>query len=166
MNLQDLRTLLDYHYWGRDRLLEELDTLTPEQFTRNLGGSFGSIRDTVAHIQGADQIWFERWTGGKPTALPSPDRFPDVASVKAAWSELEQKTRAFVEQLGEAGVNRVLEFRLLNGSPGASPMWQMLYHVVNHATYHRGQVTTLIRQVGGKPVGSDAIQFFRSQQPT
>ena len=49
MNLQDLRTMLDYHYWARDRLLDALDALAPEQFTRDLGSSFKSIRDTVAH---------------------------------------------------------------------------------------------------------------------
>ena len=46
MTLQDIRTLLDYHYWARDRMLAALDLLTPEQFTRDLGGSVKSIRDT------------------------------------------------------------------------------------------------------------------------
>src|SRR5262249_24075655 len=106
------------------------------------------------------------WRGESPTAHLPAGRFPDAASVRSAWAELEQQVRALVDGMREADVDRVLEFRLINGSAGASPFWQMLYHVVNHATYHRGQITTLIRQVGGKPVGTDAIAFFRNRQPT
>jgi uncharacterized damage-inducible protein DinB len=166
MNVQDLQTLLDYHYWGRDRLLEELDALTTEQFTRPLTSSFASIRDTVAHAHSAEWIWYQRWRGESPTAHLPAGRFPDAASVRSAWAELEQQVRAFINGLGQADVDRVLQFRLIDGTRGASPLWQMVYHLVNHATYHRGQVTTLVRQVGGKPVGTDAIAFFRSRQPT
>ncbi len=50
MNLQDLRTLLDFHYWARDRVLDAVGALTPEQFTRDMGSSFSSIRDTLVHL--------------------------------------------------------------------------------------------------------------------
>jgi uncharacterized damage-inducible protein DinB len=162
MTLQDLRTLLDYHYWARDRLLDALEPLSPEQFTRDLGSSFKSIRDTVAHVHAAEWAWWSRWNGESPTALLPAARFSDVASVRRAWAEQEEKTRAFLEDLGEDGVNRVFTYKLLSGAPGETPFWQMLYHVVNHASYHRGQVTTMLRQVGAEPPkSSDAIAFFR-----
>ena len=51
MNLQELRTLVDYHYWARDRLLEAVDRLqSVEQFKEDLGNSFRSIRDTLVHL--------------------------------------------------------------------------------------------------------------------
>ena len=59
--------------------------------------------------------------------------------------------RAFVDGLGESGIARVFEYKLLSGQAGASPFWQMLQHVVNHASYHRGQVTTMLRQLGAAP---------------
>ena len=159
MTFEDLRTLLDYHYWARDRLLAALDPLSPEEFTRDLGSSFKSIRDTAAHIYAADWVWYERWHG-RSFPLPSAEQFPDVASLRRAWSEHEQKMRAFVESLGEDGVNRMFGYKLLSGIEGASPFWQMLHHVVNHATYHRGQVTTMLRQIGAKPPQSmDAIGY-------
>ena len=80
MNLADLNTLVEYHYWARDRLLAALDPLTSEQFTRDLGSSFRSIRDTVAHLHAAEWAWHARWIGQSPTALLPADRFPDVAS--------------------------------------------------------------------------------------
>jgi uncharacterized damage-inducible protein DinB len=162
MNLQDLRTMLDYHYWARDRLLEALDPLTPEQFTRDLGSSFKSIRDTVAHIYAAEWAWYSRWQGDSPTALLPVEQFPDVASIRLAWAAHEAKMRAFVESLGEEGVSRMIAYKLLAGQPGNSPVWQMLQHVVNHASYHRGQVTTMLRQIGATPAKSmDMIAFFR-----
>jgi uncharacterized damage-inducible protein DinB len=162
MNVQDLRTLLDYHYWARDRLLDALEPLAPEQFTRDLGSSFKSIRDTVAHTYAAEWAWHSRWQGESPTALLPADQFPDVASIRSAWSAHESKMRAFLEELGENGITRVLEYKLLNGQPGASPFWQMLQHVVNHASYHRGQVTTMLRQIGAAPAKPmDMIAFYR-----
>ena len=163
MNIQDLRTLLDYHYWARDRLLDALDALTPDQFTRDLGSSFKSVRDTVAHTYAAEWAWYMRWHGQSPTALMPADQFPDVASIRGAWSAHEAKMRAFVEGLGDEGVGRVIDYTLLNGSAGSSPVWQMLQHVVNHASYHRGQVTTMLRQMGATPAKSmDMIAFYRA----
>ena len=104
MTHQDLCDLVDYHYWARDRMFDAIDPLTPEQFTRDLGNSFRSVRDTVAHIYAAELIWYSRWQGHAPTALMSADQFPDVATLRQAWVELEQDVRAFLAGLDEAGV--------------------------------------------------------------
>jgi uncharacterized damage-inducible protein DinB len=164
MNLSDLRTLLDYHYWARDRVLDAAAALTPEQYTRDLGSSFRSVRDTLAHLYGAEYAWYQRWNGTSPTALPSADLFPDVDAVRGAWRSHETKMRAFVEALGDAGIDRVFEFTLLNGRPASAIFWQNLQHVVNHGSYHRGQVTTLLRQLGASPPKSmDLIAFYRER---
>jgi uncharacterized damage-inducible protein DinB len=164
MNLQDLRTLLDYHYWARDRMFDALEPLTPDQITRDMGGSFKSLHDTVSHLYAAELAWYSRWQGSSPTALATGGAFPDLAAVRRGWSEQEAKMRAFVEDLGEAGISRVFEFKLLTGQSAASPFWQMLQHIVNHASYHRGQVTTMLRQLGAQPAKSlDMIAFYRSR---
>ena len=162
MTLDDLRLLLDYHYWARDRVLDAVEPLAPDQFTRDMGNSFRSIRDTLAHIYAAEWAWYSRWQGNPPTALLPADMFPDVATLRAAWTDQEAKTRAFLEGLGEPGINNVLEYKLITGQAGASVFWQMLQHVVNHATYHRGQVTTMLRQIGAEPPKTmDLIAFYR-----
>jgi uncharacterized damage-inducible protein DinB len=164
MNLQDLQTLLDYNYWARDRMYAALEPLTPEQATRDLGGSFGSIHDTVAHIYAAELVWFRRWNG-ESTALLTGAAFPDLASIHRAWVAHEAAMRAFVTSLGDAGVERVFEFKMFSGQPTASPFWQMLQHVVNHGSYHRGQITTKLRQLGAQPAKSvDMIAFYRSRE--
>lgn len=164
MTLQDLLTLVDYHYWARDRLLDAVGMLTPDQFTRDMGSSFGSVRDTCAHIYAAEWAWYSRWQGVSPTALLPPDQFPDVASIRQPWTEQETRLRAFLESLGEAGINKVFEYKLMSGHSGATVFWQMLQHVVNHASYHRGQVTTMLRQLGAAPPKPmDLIAFYRVQ---
>jgi uncharacterized damage-inducible protein DinB len=165
MTLQDLHILLDYNYWARDRMLEALDALTPEQFTSHVGGSFGSIRDTAAHMLGAEIVWYMRWQGESPVAMPKPDRFSNVAGLRSEWMEHEAKMRSFLASLGEADVTRIYAYKLTTGPSGSSPFWQMLQHLVNHGTYHRGQVTTLLRQMGAKPPQStDMIGFYRQRQ--
>jgi uncharacterized damage-inducible protein DinB len=90
--------------------------------------------------------------------------FPDAGALRAAWTELETTVRAFLDATDEDGLERVIEYRLINGTPGASPFWHMLQHVVNHASYHRGQVTTMLRQVGAAPPKSlDLITFYRQR---
>jgi uncharacterized damage-inducible protein DinB len=167
MNLDDVRTLLDYHYWARDRMLDALEPLTPEQYTRDMGNSFRSVRDTVVHIYGADLVWYERWRGRSPRALVDASEFPDLVSLRQEWIELERKCRTHVEELGDAGIGRTLDYTLLSGQPCSNAFWQMLQHVVNHGSYHRGQLTTMLRQLGGAaPKSMDLIAFYRERQAT
>ena len=162
MTFSDLQTLVDYHYWARDRLLDAVAPLTPEEWRRDLGSSFKSIHETVAHIYGAEWAWYQRWHGQSPTALLPAETVPDVPSVRRAWTEHEAKMRAFLDALGEPGIRRVFEYKALNGTPGSSEFWQMLQHIVNHASYHRGQVTTMLRQLGAPPAKSmDLIAYYR-----
>ena len=156
--------LVEYHLWARARLIAAVAALSTEQFTRELGSSFGSVRDTMAHLYGADEVWLERWRGGSPRGLPPATRFPDLASLQAAWAELDPKLRAFVAGLDAAGLARALTYQAFNGQTATLPYWQMLQHVVNHGSYHRGQVTTLLRQLGTKPgQGTDLVAFYRER---
>jgi uncharacterized damage-inducible protein DinB len=101
-----------------------------------------------------------------PTALLPADQFPDVTALQLAWTGHEAKMRSFVDGLGDDGVTRVFEYTLLSGQTGASPIWQMLQHVVNHASYHRGQVTTMLRQIGAAPPKPlDMIAYYRVKAP-
>lgn len=161
----EARSLFDYHLWARERALAAVDGLTSEQFLRDMGNSFGSVRDTVAHLYGADQAWFQRWNGGSPRGLPAPAGFPDLASLRAAWAELDPKMRAFVAGLDADGLARTLTYQAFSGQTGTFSYQQMLQHLVNHGSYHRGQITTLLRQLGAGPAkGMDLIVWFRERQ--
>jgi uncharacterized damage-inducible protein DinB len=162
MNFQDTQNLIAFHYWARNRMLDALDPLSPEQFTRDLGGSFSSIRHTVVHMLSAETVWLFRWKGETPSTMLAPESFPDVESVRRAWSESESKLRSFFGAAGEDGIQRMIHYKTLAGVESESLLWQMLQHVVNHATYHRGQVTNFLRQLGcAPPKATDLIAFYR-----
>ena len=162
MTLQDLKTLLDFHYWARDRMLDAADKLTSEQFTRDMGSSFKSIRDTLAHLYSAEWAWYQRWQGTSPAAALPFEQFPDVATIRQEWSTLESRVRGFLDARTDSDITRVIEYRMLNGTPGSSPLWQMVQHIVNHGSYHRGQLTTMYRQLGAEPAKSvDLIRYYR-----
>ena len=142
-------------------MLDAVATITPEQFIRPMGNSFNSVRDTVAHICAAERIWITRLKGEKPEGLQKPDRLPDVDAARKEWAELEGEMREQLARLGPEDVERTIEYPDLRGNDQSDVLWQMLQHVVNHGTYHRGQITTVLRQLDATPPKSmDLITFL------
>jgi uncharacterized damage-inducible protein DinB len=164
MKLEDLRTLVEYHYWARDRVLDAAALLAPDQFTRDMGSSFRSVRDTLVHLYGAEWAWCSRWNGRSPTALVPADAFPDVTALRGKWAELEADVRAVLDRTRPEGVDAKISYTMLNGDPRSSVFWHMVEHMVNHGSYHRGQITTMMRQLGATPPqGMDLITFYRTR---
>ena len=163
MNLIDLETLVDFHYWATKRILDAVEPLTPDQFTKDLGNSFASVRDTLAHLYGADWVWCSRWDGESPAALPDAQLFPDLAALRRAWDLHEPQVRATLKRFGEIGVDQPVEY-VRNGVRQSQPFSHTLQHVVNHGTYHRGQVVTMLRQLGAAAPTTDLIAFYREHQ--
>ncbi len=164
MTPSELSLLVDYHYWARDRMLDAVAALPHAEYVKARGNSFGSIRETVVHLYSAEWIWLERWHGHFPATALDPDRFPDIAVVREAWAALEKDVRAYVVGLDSVRVDERVRYRNLKGVEAESSRWTMLQHVVNHASYHRGQVTTMLRQAGGAaPASQDLITFYRDK---
>jgi len=165
MDLESIRTLMDHHYWANHRVLDALSALSPEQFTRELTHSFASIAATVAHMINAEAVWLGRILG-EPLRVTQPEEIPDAGTATAAWGITEQHMRALVGGLDEAGMGRVMRFTNKAGKEYADPLWVVLLQLFSHGTYHRGQLTTLIRQVGAQPVSTDYIIYHRERSAT
>jgi len=163
MSPQEIQLLFDYNSWANHRSLGASEKLTPEQFTRPLGSSFSSVRDTLAHIYGAEWIWLERFQGRSPSALPNVAQFRDVVSLREQWLEHEARLLAFVKGVTQSDLDREMEYKTLKFGIYNKPLWQSMQHVVNHGTYHRGQVTTMLRQLGAEPVLTDLMHFYRER---
>src|SRR5574339_142033 len=133
MNLKDTQKLIDFHYWARNRMLEAVEAVTPEQFTRQLGSSFGSLRDTIVHTLSAECIWLSRWKGQPMASMLDPKDYPDISAVRRAWENQEASLRSFFERQDEDGIRKVIAYKSLAGIDSQSVLWQMLQHVVNHA---------------------------------
>jgi uncharacterized damage-inducible protein DinB len=161
MTAEELRALFAYDAWANARVLDACNALTPEQFTRALVSSFPSVRDTLAHILGAQWIWNERFNGRATSGLPKEDQYPDMATLGARWAEVERDLIGFVNALSATDLEKHFEYRDTKGNTYRSLYREALQHLANHGTYHRGQVTTLLRQLGAKPVSTDLIAFYR-----
>ena len=162
MTLSEARTLVDYHYWARDRLLDAVAGLTHAQYTQHIESSFPSIRDTLVHLWAAETTWTARWDGEAPTSLADGKELTDLPALREAWSALERRLQGVLVRLGEQGVMGTLEYQGFDGKPRLEPFAMMLQHVVNHGSYHRGQITMMLRQMGMPPAKQmDLIAFYR-----
>ena len=152
--------LFVYNYWARDRQLEACEALTEEQFLRPMGNSFSSLRDTLAHLLGAEWIWLERWRGRSPQGLPDAD-YPTLSAVQEAWRPVEQGVRDYLSALSDDEFAGRFSFTNVKGETWTYPVWRSLLHVSNHQTYHRGQVTMFLRQLGVSPPALDVTAADR-----
>ncbi|MGH7505317.1 MAG: DinB family protein [Longimicrobiales bacterium] len=159
--IEEIRELYTYNHWANGRILDATAELSLEELTRDLGSSFPSVRDTLAHMLGAEWIWLSRWMGVSPAGTPASWDLSTHAAIRDRWRTVEEERSAFLGAQTAASLQRVIEYRNTAGEPFASPLWQMLRHVVNHASYHRGQITTMLRQLGRSAAATDLIVFYR-----
>ena len=159
MNAQDAHRLFDYNYWARDRQLKAVATIPTPELSRPLGGSFPSLLHHLVHIMEIESLWLQRFQGVARPSMRRAAEFPDVTAIATRWAEVEGELRPYVNRLVDADLERVVNGRFTSGASFAIPLGDLLIHVVNHGSYHRGQVTTLIRQLGFTPAPVDFTVF-------
>ena len=163
MTPEDVRQLFDYNAWANQRALDAAAQLSAEQFVKPLGSSFSSVRDTLVHICGAEWIWLERFQGRSPSSIPDNSSVQSLAALREHWQPRAEGLLSFVNGLTQDDLDRVFEYKTINFGMYKNPLWQSLQHLANHGTYHRGQVATLLRQLGGKPILTDLMHFYRER---
>jgi len=160
MNRQDIELLYRYDRWANELVFDSASKLTEEQFTKDMQSSHRSVRDTLVHIVGAEWIWLKRWLGTSPKSFIDPAEFPDVASLTAKMKEVERDQMEFIDKLTDQGLAEVIAYTNMKGEPWEYPLGHLMQHLVNHSSYHRGQVTTMLRQLGAEVVSVDLLYFF------
>ncbi len=154
MNIDDVQTLFAYDRWANARLLDAAARLTPEEFVRDLGASFGSVRGTLIHIIRGEKVWLHRWLTGTRLPDAAPGDLPDCATLQEAFSQWSAERRAFAEQLTDQRLQSIMTIREQDFT-----LTDLVRHVTNHSTYHRGQVVLLLRQLGHTPPPTDYALF-------
>jgi uncharacterized damage-inducible protein DinB len=170
MTRDDIALLYEYDRWANKRTFEAASALAPEQFTRNLGGAFSSVRDTLVHILSAEWIWLALWRQPSPSpefmaelrkrreTLFDPAGFPDLDAVNSKWAEIEKDQIDFVSALSDADLQRMVQSR-----GGELSLAHLMQHLANHSTYHRGQLSLMMRQLQAQPVPTD-FHIFVSEK--
>lgn len=156
-------TLAAYNHWANRRLFMAVATLPDEDRRRDVGLFFRSLHGTLNHILLADRIWLGRLTGDRPQAGPM-DKIlhEDFGDLVAARLAEDRRLEAFVEGLAGEDLDRNVAYRNTAGQKFEMPLCEILAHVFNHQTHHRGQAHTgLLLVTRREPDSLDLLQFYR-----
>jgi uncharacterized damage-inducible protein DinB len=123
--------------------------------------SHGGIHGTLVHTYWADWVWLERWRGNTPSPSDAAGTASTLVMLKSRWRDYQGNLSSFLRDMTDARLSAPLSYSDSKGNPHAEPLHQQMQHAINHATYHRGQVVTLLRQVGATPQATDLITFYR-----
>ena len=153
------RSLLAYTMWADREHLEALAKLPAEHLTVATGTSFGSLLGTLAHILGSEQVWLGRFLGAPPP-FPNEADFTDIGMVRAGFEELWPQLEFFLASLSMEQLQSEIAWVSRSGNSYRRPVWEALSHMSHHSGYHRGQLTTMLRQLGHQPPVTDLIGWF------
>jgi uncharacterized damage-inducible protein DinB len=161
--LTEIRELLAYNDWANARTLDAVDKLSVDHLMREIGGSFPSVWKTLTHIHGAENSWFVRWQGTPEGAGPIVAN--DLADLRDKWRAFNEKRNQWLSGVTDDVLRRSISVRLRSGLAFDQQLAATMRHVVNHSTYHRGQVTNFLRQLGAEPVATDLVVFYLDHPP-
>ncbi len=136
---KDLQVLYDYSYWANDKIFDVLAQLTPEEFTRQVAGSFGSVRNTMVHMMSAEWGWLDRSGGAQRGPALTPGNYLTVASLVDQWHQVEANMREFLAALTDNDLDELREFSF-GGLAYSMRRGDLLQHAAIHCIHHRGQV--------------------------
>jgi uncharacterized damage-inducible protein DinB len=156
-----LRLHFDYSAWASQRLMEAAAKLTSEELARDFRTSDKCVLETLVHVFAADRIWLARVQGVEGVGfISATDR--DFGKLQTEWPALYQRWEEWLAPLTDEGVRVKVAYRDLKGNDYVQPLWQILLHVVNHGTHHRGQAAGFLRAMGYAPPALDLIAFYRT----
>jgi uncharacterized damage-inducible protein DinB len=156
---EDLQDLIRYDEWANARFVEAMKGLPDEEWSKPVASSFGSLRETLAHIISAEWIWLRRWRGEDSTSPPAWLESEDRDELGARLGEVEEERRRWFAGLSAEQLESRLTYRTLKGKEYSHVLADQIRHVVNHSTYHRGQAATQLRQLGHAPPSTDLILY-------
>jgi len=121
-----------------------------------------AIAKTLSHIYFADAIWYSR-IADPSYPVPSHDALPSLDLVVEEWPRLQAKWEAWADAATDADIARQVPFKSRFVGNAGLPAWQIVMHVVNHGTLHRGQIVGMLRQLGVKPPATDIVFYYYEQ---
>ena len=153
----DYENLYAYNRWANDRTVSSCRDLTAEEYERTIGGGWPSVRDTLVHIASATKAWHDRFLGNSPARLLTGADVPEFEGAVVLLQEADALLTRLVLDTPAERRAEILAYRNLQGNIKKVPFWAVFRHAVNHASYHRGQISTMIRSMGKDPKPTDLV---------
>jgi uncharacterized damage-inducible protein DinB len=160
MTLEEIKVLWDFNTWADGLVFDAVARLSPEQYQRDMQSSHGGILGTLAHIVSAERGWLGRWTNDRPIQQSSLQDIASVEELRGHWQRVGEKMQQYLSTLNDAKLQELMTTTSRSGLVTNS-YWQMIQHVVDHSSYHRGQIVTMLRQVSVTPPSTGLLRFYR-----
>lgn len=163
MTILEANQLFAYGRWANERTFAAAEALASDDLARVVTSSYPTIRGTLGHIVMAEWVWLRRWVGQTFSQVPPWTSEGPLAELKEELAFIESERDRFLGTLSDADLERPVEYKTLAGEAQSDPLGSLMRHVVNHGTYHRGQVATQLRQLGQTPPSTDLVVWRRGQ---
>ena len=155
--LAQIKALYDYNEWADGHVMDAASRLADDQYTRDLGASFGSVRGNVSHIVGAQMLWLARFNSSAGDSPPQIDG--DLAAIRRLSADVHTGLRDLLAFMGEDDLSRVLSYVDTQGNAQQHELGPALLHLVNHGTHHRAETALLLTSLGHAPRQLDYLFF-------
>lgn len=153
----DLASLYRYNSWANSRVLETLRELPESDYVKEQGGGWPSLRATFVHLAGATDAWAERFSGRDATRLATIEELPGLEDAARVLLAAEEKHGRLLPAFTAERLAEHFSWKNLKGEAKTAPFWAVVKHVVNHQTYHRGQIAAMARRLGHTPKSTDMV---------
>ena len=163
MTVAEVHELFAYNAWANRRIFTALGPLAGEQYFRDLKSSHGGIHGTLCHIVWAEQLWLNRWMGEPKPAVHQGKDLATLAAAVNRWEEIERDRSAFLSGFTALRLEDTVIVRPSTGGEFRHTFREMFGHAIDHSSYHRGQIVTMVRQVGATPPNTGLIVFYRER---
>jgi uncharacterized damage-inducible protein DinB len=157
-----LQEHLAYTVWASTRILGAVTQLSAEELAHDFKTADQSIVGTLAHIFAADRVWIGRVDKAPPAVFIS-DADRSLPALHEQWPRVHAAWLQWTCELTDEAAQANFTYQDLKGKSWTQPIWQVVLHVVNHGTHHRGQVSGFLRILGHTPPRLDLIEYYRAK---
>ncbi len=153
-----------YNLWANSRLIEVINNLTDEQIDREIVSSFTSIKKTVLHLWDVENIWWQRMKLVEVQVWQSDNFTGSLLELTNHLMAQSKQWKEWIDLATEAALEHEFIYKNSKKDQFKQPVYEMLLHLFNHQSYHRGQLVTMLRQVDEKNIpNTDLISFLRKK---
>lgn len=153
------RSLFEYDAWANRQVLNAAALLSEEQLARPLNQSWGSVRGLLVHMMSAQWVWLNRLNGESPAGMLKEADFQTLAAIEARWKTIQAGLHEYLLSQDAASLSREIHYANTRGQAFHLPAWQILAHLANHGTHHRGELATAFQALGVAHSEEDYLFF-------
>lgn len=163
MKSEIIKQYTHYNLWANELLLKLIgDKISDEKINQTIVSSFPSLLKTIYHIWDAETIWLMRFKGEPVTSWPSKTFTGNYSEAAERMHTIDGAIVTFCESIDDNKLEKSFTYKNIEGKLFDNILWEAILHCMNHSTYHRGQIVTMLRQLGIDEIPStDFIAFCR-----